>query len=245
MKPVLNDPPLANTGHIPHSSLEETLSCDVVTLHTPLTQDGPYPTYHLLNEQTFKWMKSTSIFINAARGEVVDTRALLDAITHKQIGPTIIDVWEQEPAINWSLFQVVTLGTPHIAGHSLDGKANGTFMIYTAICKHFDIEPKWNPIQSLPPSTVPVIEIKPNQQSTQEQIREVVNTIYDIEGDYHQMQKLLLTSADKRPTLFDALRKNYPVRREFHQSAVKLSPNKNRLRKILEGLGFVNITQEM
>ena len=70
MSPVLHDPPLAEKGLIEHHSLEETLGSDVVTLHTPFTTDGPYPTYHLLNEQTFKNLKPSAILINAARGEV-------------------------------------------------------------------------------------------------------------------------------------------------------------------------------
>ncbi|MCA9420868.1 MAG: hypothetical protein KC592_07610, partial [Nitrospira sp.] len=91
MIPVLHDPPLAETGHIDHRSLAETLSCDVVTLHTPFTTDGPHPTYHMLNEQTLQWLNPSAVFINAARGEVVETHALLDAITQNRIGPTIID----------------------------------------------------------------------------------------------------------------------------------------------------------
>ncbi len=245
MHPILNDPPLAKIGKIEHHSLEETLRCDVVTLHTPLTTDGPYPTFHLLNEQTLSHMKPSAIFINAARGEVVDTSALLDAITHQRIGPTIIDVWEQEPEINWELFQAATLGTPHIAGHSLDGKANGTFMIYTALCKHLDIQPTWQPIQSLPPSTVPLIEIDAQAPYDQELIRAIITNIYDIQADYGRMQALLTASSEERPPLFDALRKNYPVRREFHQSTVILSEGTNKLRQILDGLGFQNMREEI
>ena len=243
MHPILNDPLLAETGQIDHRSLEETLGCDVVTLHTPLTTDGPYPTYHLLNEQTVKWLKPSVVFINAARGEVVDTPTLLDAITHQRIGPTIIDVWEHEPKINWDLFQAVTLGTPHIAGHSLDGKANGTFMIYAALCQHLAIEPTWNPDQSLPPPILPFIEVNPGPQSRQEQLRQMVTKIYDIVGDYHQMQELLVASPNERPTLFDALRKNYPVRREFHRTTVKLSEQSCELRQIITELGFQKYTR--
>lgn len=244
MLPILNDPPLAEAGQITHHSLEETLGCDVVTLHTPLTMNGPHPTYHLLNEHTFKWLKPTTIFINAARGEVVDTSRLLDAITHQRIGPTIIDVWEQEPAINWDLFQAVTLGTPHIAGHSLDGKANGTFMIYTALCQHLGITPTWNPQQLLPSPTIPSIEVNPTQQSYQKQIQEIVTRIYDIKADYHHLQQLLLASPNDRPALFDALRKNYPIRREFHQSTVKLSKDRSPLQQMFSELGFSTIGRE-
>jgi erythronate-4-phosphate dehydrogenase len=244
MHPILNDPLLAETGQIDHRSLDETLGCDVVTLHTPLTNDGPYPTYHLLNEQTIKWLKPSAVFINAARGEVVHTPALLDAITHQRIGPTIIDVWEQEPNINWDLFQAVTLGTPHIAGHSLDGKANGTFMIYAALCKHLGIEPTWNPAQSLPPPIVPLIEVNAYPQSGQEQIRQMVTKIYDIVADYQRMQELLVASPNERPALFDALRKNYPVRREFHRTTVKLPEQRCELRQVITELGFSEINED-
>jgi len=244
MRPILNDPLLDETGQIDHRPSEETLGCDVVTLHTPLTTDGPYPTYHLLNEQTFKWLKPSAVFINAARGEVTDTPALLDAITHQRIGPTIIDVWEHEPEINWNLFQTVTLGTPHIAGHSLDGKANGTFMIYTALCEHLGIEPTWNPVQSLPPPIVPLIKVNTYPQSGQEQIRQMVTKIYDIEADYHRMRELLVASPNERPILFDALRKNYPVRREFHRTMVKLPRHRNELRQMIVELGFSEIHED-
>ncbi len=245
MLPILNDPPLAKTEKIKHHSLEETLSCDVVTIHTPLTTDGPYPTYHLLNKQTLKYVKPSAIFINAARGEVVETMALLDALTHHRIGPTIIDVWEHEPHINWDLFQAVTLGTPHIAGHSLDGKANGTFMIYAALCQHLNIAPTWNPAQSLPSPTVPSMEIAASPQHDQEQIREIIANIYDIQADYRRMQALLTAPSEKRPALFDALRKNYPVRREFHQATMAISKDRNQLRQILGGLGFQKMREEI
>ncbi len=244
MHPVLNDPILAETGQINQRSLEETLGCDVVTLHTPLTTSGPYPTFHLLNKETFQWLKRSTIFINASRGEVVETSALLHAITHQHIGPTIIDVWEQEPDINWDLFRSVTLGTPHIAGHSLDGKANGTFMIYAALCKHLNIKPAWNPIHSLPVPTLPCIAPHSFLPSDQEDMRKVISQVYDIEVDYARMKELLLANPIKRPALFDALRKNYPIRREFHQATVALSNDRTPFRKILEGLGFQNIREE-
>jgi len=244
MRPVLNDPPLAETEQIDHRSLEETLGCDIVTLHTPFTTGGPCPTFHLLNEHTLKWLKPTAIFINAARGEVVETHALLDAITHKRIGPTVIDVWEDEPDIKWELFQTVTLGTPHIAGHSLDGKANGTFMIYAALCKHLGVAPTWNPEQSLPPPIVPSLEIEPHQRSDEEIVRETVTKMYDVEADYHRIQELLTASPEDRSRLFDGLRKNYPVRREFQTTTLKLPKNQKRLRHLLAGIGFSEISEK-
>lgn len=242
MHPVLNDPPLADSGQIKHSSLEETLGCDVVTLHTPLTTDGLYPTHHLLNEQTFTYFKPSTIFINAARGEVVDTQALMNAIQQKQIGPVVLDVWEHEPDINWDLFNAVTIGTPHIAGHSLDGKANGTNMIYEALCKHLSVEPIWNPAQSLPPSIVPSIRIDTHETSDEEAAGEIVGRIYDLKADYRRMKELLAVPLEKRPTLFDGLRKDYPVRREFDRTSVGIPKNRSSLSQMLDGLGFGKIS---
>lgn len=242
MRPILHDPPLAETGLLASHSLEETLGCDVVTLHTPFTTGGPYPTYHLINEQTLKWMTPSTILINAARGEVVDTKALLDAISHRRLGHTIIDVWENEPDIPWDLFQAVTIGTPHIAGHSLDGKANGTFMIYQAVCKHLGVTPVWNPAHSLPPPVVPTLEFDIDR-ITQESIpAEAVSGIYDLKADYLRMDELLQAPAADRPKLFDGLRKNYPVRREFETTRLILPGLPPSVRTILTGIGFSNIT---
>ena len=246
MVPVLHDPPLAEKGLIEHHySFEETLGSDVVTLHTPFTTDGPYPTHHLLNEKTFKNLKPSAILINAARGEVVATQALLNAINQRRIGPTVIDVWEHEPDINWDLFEAVTLGTPHIAGHSFDGKANGTFMIYTALCRHLGIDPIWNPAQSLPPPIVPSIEIDSKTDSDEDILREMVAQIYDVEADYRQMKQLLDIPSEERPIRFDQLRKHYPVRREFYRTSVTLPKNRSRLRQILAELGFSEIFEKV
>ena len=244
LHPILNDPPLGKAGLIEHQSLKETLGCDVVTLHSPLTTSGPHPTYHLLNEQTFRFLKPSTIFINAARGEVVDTQALLNAIQQRRIGPVVLDVWEREPEIHWDLFKAVTIGTPHIAGHSLDGKANGTNMIYVALCKHLGVMPIWDPAHSLPSPIVPTIEIESCQKSEEEIVREMVTQIYDLEADHHRMKELLTAPPEIRPTLFDGLRKDYPVRREFHRTSVRLLKNRIGLRQKLEELGFAEISQE-
>lgn len=243
MKPVLHDPPLAEMGQIEQSPLEETLGCEIVTLHTPLTTSGRYPTNHLINDRTLKLFNPLAIFINAARGEVVNSTALLEAIHEKRIGPVVLDVWEDEPHIDWELFEAVTLGTPHIAGHSLDGKANGTDMIYRALCKHFGIDPVWKPEQSLPPPIVPSIEIDDSDKSDEEHVREIVHTIYDLEADYRQMKESLAVPPTERPSRFDDLRKNYPIRREFHRTSITLPKNRNTLKSMLAGLGFSKISE--
>lgn len=241
LHPVLHDPPLAERGEIQQASLAETLACDIVTLHVPLTSTGPYATHHLINEKTLQCLKPTSLFINAARGEVVDGQALKAAIRGGRIGPVVLDVWEREPEIDWELFDLVTLGTPHIAGHSLDGKANGTAMIYQALCRHLGMEPVWQPEHSLPAPVVKSIEIRDQPKPDHEQAQEIVKTLYDIEGDHRAMKDLRLAPPHERPRGFDALRKHYPVRREFYRTRIVLPPTQSGLKPLFAGLGFTEI----
>ncbi|WP_297064602.1 hydroxyacid dehydrogenase [Thermococcus sp.] len=74
--------------------LEELLKeSDVVTLHVPLIE----ATYHLINEERLKLMKPTAILINAARGAVVDNKALVKALKEGWIAGAGLDVYEEEP----------------------------------------------------------------------------------------------------------------------------------------------------
>lgn len=79
------------------NSLEELLSqADFVSLHCP----AGAKTKHLINAETVKLMKSTAHLINTARGDVVDSEALIDALKNKQIAGAGLDVYENEPAIH-------------------------------------------------------------------------------------------------------------------------------------------------
>lgn len=69
---------------------------DVVTMHTPLTKEME----HFMNYDRFKKMKNDAIFINASRGGVVDTDALVSALKVGEIGAAGIDVFEGEETIS-------------------------------------------------------------------------------------------------------------------------------------------------
>lgn len=100
---------------IKYVSLEELLrESDIVTLHTPLNAE----TKHLINKERIAMMKKSSILINAARGAVVDSAALAEALNQGIIGAAAIDVFENEPPIekNHPLLNAKnTIVTPHIA----------------------------------------------------------------------------------------------------------------------------------
>lgn len=116
---------------------------DVITFHTPLTTDGPYPTWHLASFEPvpgqtdgfFRHVKPTALIINAARGGVVDEEALL-----KAGNPCVIDTWEGEPEVNRVLLERALLGTYHIAGYTRMGKYRASQMVLDALCAHFGLE---------------------------------------------------------------------------------------------------------
>lgn len=120
-----------------HASLDEmAASCDIITLHTPLTTSGPYPTRHLVDDEFLHRLPRHPLLVNAARGGVVDDAALERALDEGRIRQAIVDTWEGEPDIRRSLLGKVFVGTPHIAGYSADGKANATRMALEALA-HF------------------------------------------------------------------------------------------------------------
>ena len=130
------DPPrAAKEGPEGFCSLEYLLvNSTIVTLHTPLDET----TRRMADSDFFGLMRPGSFFINAARGEIVDETALMEAIP--KLGPVIIDTWNHEPDINTALMDMVDIATPHIAGYSYQGKLNGTASAVQAVARHFGIE---------------------------------------------------------------------------------------------------------
>ncbi len=128
MKVVINDPPLGR--------MDDVTKCDVITFHTPLTQEGDYPTFHLCDAAFLRQCKADAVIINAARGGVVDEEALLQS-GH----PFVIDCWEGEPKIDPKVAQSerALLVSMHIAGYSLEGKINASQQCLDAFCQYFSL----------------------------------------------------------------------------------------------------------
>ncbi len=213
MQCVINDPPLAASKpkNYDFASIEEALSCDIVTLHTPLSFEGKHPTYRLLNQQRIQSLKKGTLFINAARGEVVEEAALLKRMKSSNDLSLILDVWENEPEIDLELLPFTLIGTPHIAGYSIDGKIRGTEMIYKATCNFLNQAPSWS-VSHVDFSDNPRITIK---LSSGEDNRSNILAAYDIQQDDEQLKKLLSDPLLHGGQYFDSLRKNYPARREY------------------------------
>ncbi|MDE6340586.1 MAG: 4-phosphoerythronate dehydrogenase [Muribaculaceae bacterium] len=140
-KILVNDPPKEEAG-IPgdYTPLDQLLAeSDAVTLHTPLIRDGKHPSYHLISAKEVRLLKPGAILVNAARGPVIDTETVVNALRDKKIR-AIIDTWEGEPVINKELMELADYATFHIAGYSRQGKERATRMVLEEVEKEFGIE---------------------------------------------------------------------------------------------------------
>jgi len=232
MKVKLNDPPRArNEGYTGFVSLDEILeTCDIITIHVPLIREGEDKTFHLFDSTLFGKVKEGAWLINSSRGEVVDTIALRTSLTAGRLKGAVLDVWENEPDIDLDLLNLVTISTPHIAGYSVDGKANGTAMTVQALSCFFGLPLVDFYPPSLPAPSEPIIEIDGTGKSRQQIIHEAFMHIYAIMEDHNRLQL--------SPGTFEQQRGNYPVRREFGAYVINLSNAQRGAADILEKLGF-------
>jgi erythronate-4-phosphate dehydrogenase len=241
MKTVLNDPPLARkTGDPKYRPLEEVFGCDFVTFHTPLTKEGPDKTYHLADAAFLGRLKKGTFFFNTSRGSVMETIPLQQAMEDKWLAGVVLDVWENEPNIDPELLADVDLSTPHIAGYSFDGKVAGLIMIYNAVCDYFKCKVQHTIQDFLPPPKIAEIHIAPEDLTRDEEqiIHDTVQQVYVINRDDFNTREILLQEPAKRGEFFDILRKNYPQRREFHNTKVFLPDMNSTLARKISGIGF-------
>ena len=110
-----------------------------ITLHVPLTKAGEAPTYHLVNDTFLHGLERRPWIINACRGSVVDTKALIQALDEKKVSGAVIDCWEGEPQISQALLDRAPLATPHIAGFSVHGKAQGAVQSLQHLCDFYQL----------------------------------------------------------------------------------------------------------
>ena len=232
MKVLLNDPPRARAeGNKGFSGLKEILEkADIITLHVPLNLEGIDRTYHLAGEHFFSLAKQKPIIINSCRGEVTDTNSLKTALKSGQVSGAVIDCWENEPKPDSELLALADLGTPHIAGYSRDGKANGTSMSIRALSKFFKFGiNNWKCSGVEVPPELDIF-INGTGKSTQQILAEAILATYDIRKDDQRLRDSLET--------FEKQRGDYPVRREFPTFRIFCKINNIKAIHKLNQLGF-------
>ena len=231
VRTLLCDPPRADRGDDgDFRSLDELVrEADVLTFHTPLFKDGPYKTLHLADDALLSRLKPGTILINACRGPVVDNAALLQHLQAGQALSVVLDVWEPEPDLNVDLLNLVDIGTAHIAGYTLEGKARGTTQVFEAFSDFLGKRQQVALDTLLPAPEFGRITLHgPLDQST---LKRLVHLVYDVRRDDALLRKVAGT-----PGEFDKLRKNYLERREW--SSLYVQCDDASAAALLQKLGF-------
>ena len=234
MRVLLNDPPREEReGSDAFTSLDELLrQSDIVTCHTPLTADGPHPTHHLASRAFFDRMRRGAAFINSSRGPVADSAALRDAVQRGRLAAFVLDTWEGEPDIDRTLLRNALIATPHIAGYSADGKANGTAVCVRTCSQMFGIDAltDWFP-PTLPAPPMPKdFMLDATGRTDEEVFYEAVTHTYPIDADSARLKA--------SPETFERQRGDYWTRREFPCFRLRLTGASRRAEEGLRRLGF-------
>ena len=233
LRVLLNDPPLERQGStFPLRSLDELMEADILTLHVPLTRSGPDATHHLFDEKRIRSMKQGAILLNTSRGPVVESEALTRALRDRHLGGAVLDVWEGEPTINTSLLELVTLGSPHIAGYSLDGKVNALQMNYEAVCRFLSLPIHMDLKTLVPDPMQPEIKIGAMKLPWEYMLRDIVKECYDICLDDRCLRSLGDIPETECSKYFQKLRAEYRIRREFFNFTVSLFHKVNEAKEL-------------
>ncbi|WP_312442630.1 MULTISPECIES: 4-phosphoerythronate dehydrogenase PdxB [Stutzerimonas] len=218
-------------------SLDEILAeCDVISLHTPLTLGGDWPTFHLFDQARLSRLRPGTWLINASRGAVVDNAALRDLLLQRPDLEAVLDVWEGEPQVDVALAGLCRIATPHIAGYSLDGKLRGTAQIYAALCAARGVEPAIELAQLMPGPALTELAFASSAEPA-EMLATLCRAVYDPRRDDADFRRSLLGDEAQRRAGFDLLRKQYPPRREIDGLKVRIGGHNPALATIVEALG--------
>ena len=229
---LVNDPPLARSSNKgAFVELDEVLSADIISLHTPLSIDGEFPTKNLVDSDFLAKLKSDVMLINTSRGEVINEQALLEFKQDNPDSTLVLDVWCNEPDINLDLLQHTLIATPHIAGYSLDGKLKATRKLLNDLITFLNAD-----------TTLSDFNLDIQGQCTLELVEDSVQLAvmqsYDVRSDAVALRNLFTMEKEARATFFDDLRKNYPVRREFSNRVIHSGQINSEVAKQLTALGF-------
>ncbi|WP_417514079.1 4-phosphoerythronate dehydrogenase PdxB [Marinobacter sp.] len=236
----LCDPPRAERepeGDHSFVDLGEALACDVVSVHTPLTRDSDHATFHMIGEQELAGLTSEQLLINAGRGEVIDNAALCERLGRANAPLLALDVWEHEPKINPELVEKVWMATPHIAGYSLEGKVQGTEMIYQAMSRFLGLPTRKQAGQFLPEPALSKVSFTSAADECAA-IRIALRACYDPRQDDARLRQIMKAPEDERGAAFDRLRRDYPVRRECSSLKVQLKGTSRSLQDSFRAIGF-------
>jgi len=236
MEVLLCDPPLReSTGDTRFGFLNDVLGADILTFHVPLTDEGPYPTRHMVDAEFLSALGGGQFLINSARGPVFSSNDLMNVgFGESKISGAVLDVFEGEPKIDLSLVDRADLATAHIAGYSIDGKIRATEMILDEMCRYFGLRKSWNPAY---PEPREIISQSP-EEDIQKAVGSVVSQAYNILEDDANLRALRNLPQEAQSAGFDRLRDEYRFRPEFRHFIVKTDQAAGPMGVLLSQLGF-------
>jgi len=217
-------------------SLEQIIEqCDAISLHTPLDKGGEHPTWHLFDAARLRQLRQGCWLINASRGPVVDNAALHEVLLDREDLQAVLDVWEGEPKVNTGLADLCVIGTPHIAGYSLDGRQRGTAQIYQALCAFLGQPAAIKLADLLPQPWLTEVTLDSRTDPTWA-LNMLCRGVYDPRRDDADFRRSLVGEVSQ-PLAFDALRKHYPPRREIDGLTVRINGEAAQLVQLVTALG--------
>ena len=237
-----NDPPRARLKQGVFAPLEALLeNCDVLTLHTPLSDAGPDATRHLLDASRLAAFRGRGI-VNTARGAVIDNDALADWLDGDATRFAVLDCWEQEPAISRRLLAHpgLAIATPHIAGHSLDGKAANTRYIYEALCHFLGCPSASDAAVQLPAPTPAHYDVRCGGDAWLD-LHRAVERLYPIARDDAALRSALTGDDAALAAAFRAQRRHYAVRRAWDMQGIRFSDPAPELLPLARAIGLTTL----
>jgi erythronate-4-phosphate dehydrogenase len=187
------------------TNINDIKTCELISLHTPLTSNSKYPTKNMVDSNFIEILKN-KILINTSRGGIVDESSLL---RNKDL-IYISDVWNNEPVPNKTLVDRSLIATPHIAGHSFEGKINGTIKLITKLLEYTNQEDEVT-------NSLNIINnhfLLKNKDKTYLDINEYFDK-YDVNNESNKFKRLYKDSTEEdREKTFKKLRSDHPIRRD-------------------------------
>ncbi len=213
---------------------------DIISVHTPLTYSGEFPTYHMIGAEQLSQLRSGALLVNCGRGEVIHHAELLGFLQATPKRHIALDVWQGEPNINIDLLPLLAIATPHIAGYSMQGKARASQMIFDTTARFYGL--------TSPPADMTGLQrdmtIEVTGATSTALIANAIQQAYRVEQDDRVFRQTMVQAGPQtkqngleKATIaenFTMLRKHYRFRPEFNQFAVTVNVADKQLKQFTE-----------
>ncbi|MFL2730854.1 MAG: erythronate-4-phosphate dehydrogenase [SAR86 cluster bacterium] len=196
------DPYITNEHSAEYKDL---IKCKLLTFHVPLTMNHLHATYKMINKEFISKMKP-SIIINTSRGEIAKEKDIIDSNLIY-----LSDVWVNEPEPSIDILNRSIISTPHVAGHSMRGKLNGTLKLIFELMRFLKID-----INKTNEYEKKIISLINFEESKIISSIEQIDTLYDVEKESSSFKKKLIGSNHRiKKKTFNLIRSQHKERQEY------------------------------